>query len=70
MLRIVKVARLLPSAAASYLEADFVMNLQETVLDYQMNTKTVVQALQRYKDNRWSEIRTIDDLEGVFARLG
>jgi hypothetical protein len=45
------------------------MNLQETVLDYMMITKAVVRALQHYRDHRWDEIRTLDDLADVFARF-
>lgn len=45
------------------------MNLFETVLDYQMSTTAVVRALQHYRDQRWDEIRTGDDLEAVMARF-
>jgi len=62
-------ASALPPVEASYLETDFIMNLFETVLDYQMNTKAVVNALQHYRDNRWDEVRTLDDLDDVLARF-
>ena len=45
------------------------MNLLETVLDYQMSTTAVVRALQHFRDNRWEEGRTIDNLEAVFERF-
>ena len=67
--RVVAAARILPPAGSSYLETDFVMNLQETVLDYMQTTEVVVQALQRFKDRHWDEVRTLDNLEGVFARF-
>jgi hypothetical protein len=67
--RITVAARLLPEAQASYLETDFIMNLLETVLDYQMNTKAVVRALQTFRDRHWDEIRTLDDLEELFDRF-
>ena len=41
--RIVAAAAQLPPPEASYLEEDFVMNLFETVLDFQMSTKAVFQ---------------------------
>jgi len=66
---VVASARLLPPATESYLEDDFIMNLLETVLDYQMHTTAVVRALQRFRDNRWDEIRTLGDLESVLARF-
>jgi hypothetical protein len=62
-------ARLLDEASESYLEDDFIMNLFETVLDYQMNTKAVVRALQCYQDTLWDDIRKISDLESVFTRF-
>lgn len=67
--RLKAVANELPPAAESYLEDDFVMRLLETVFDYQMNTKAVVRELQRYRDQRWDEIRTLDDLLAVLARF-
>ena len=42
---VVEAARSLPAAESSYLEDDYLVNLQETVLDYQMDTKAVVRAL-------------------------
>jgi len=67
--KVVEAARKLPPAKADYREPDFVMNLQETVLDYQMHTIAVVRALQHYKDHLWEEIRTLDDLEMVCDRF-
>jgi len=67
--RVIEAASLLPPAEEDYLESDFVMNLMETVLDYQMQTKAVVRALEWYKASRWAEIRTLDDLEGVMSRF-
>lgn len=67
--RIADAANLLPPAQETYLEKDFVMNLFETVLDYQMRLTAVVRALQHFQDHRWREIRTLDDLEGVLGRF-
>jgi hypothetical protein len=62
-------ARVLPPNESVYLEEDFVMNLLETVLDYMLQTEVVVRALERFRENRWSEVRTLDDLERVMARF-
>ncbi len=53
----------LPPAERSYVEDDFVTNLLETVLDYQLHTTAVVKALEHFRNTRWDEIRTLDDLE-------
>jgi hypothetical protein len=67
--RIVAAAEGLPPAEQEYTQDDFVLNLMETVLDYQMQTAAVVNSLRSYKANRWDEIRTLEDLEAVFARF-
>jgi hypothetical protein len=67
--RVSDLARQLPRAESSYLEDDFVTNLLETVLDYQMHTTAVVRALEHFRDHRWDEIRTLDDLDSVAARF-
>lgn len=66
---VAKASRDIPPAQGSYIEEDFVMNLLETVLDYQTSTTAVVRALQHYRDNRWDEIRTGDDLEQAMSRF-
>ena len=65
--RIVAAARGLSPAEASYLEDDFVMNLFETVLDYQMHTTAVIRALEHFKEHRWDDVRALNDLEDLFA---
>lgn len=61
--------RELPRATGDYLEPDFVMNLQATVVDYMMHTTAVVRALEHFKSERWDEVRTLDDLEAAMARF-
>ena len=61
-------ARHLKPPAGQYVETDFVLNLMETVLDYMMQTPVVVKALEHYRNHCWDEVRTIDDLERIFAR--
>jgi hypothetical protein len=67
--KLASAARLLPPNTSTYLEEDFVMNLLETVLDYMLQTEVVVKALQRFRENRWDEVRTLDDLERLMARF-
>jgi len=64
---VAEAARHVPPASGNYIELDFIMNLFETVLDYQMSTTAVVRALQFFRDNRWDDIRSGDDLELTLA---
>jgi hypothetical protein len=59
----------LPPNTSAYLEEDFVMNLLETVLDYMLQTEVVVKVLERFRENRWNAVRTLDDLEQLMARF-
>jgi hypothetical protein len=34
-----------------------------------LQTAVVVRALERFRENRWNEIRTLNDLERVMARF-
>lgn len=65
----VAAAQTVPAAQESYIETDFIMNLIETVIDYQMNTTAVVRAFRHFRDHRWEKIRTADDLDEVFERF-
>jgi hypothetical protein len=67
--KLASAARVLAPNTNAYLEEDFVMNLLETVLDYMLQTEVVVRALERFRENRWSEIRTLDDLERLLAQF-
>lgn len=67
--RVALAASDLPPAAGVYIETDYVLNLLETVLDYMLQTPVVVKAIEHYKQHRWSEIRSLDDLENVLARF-
>jgi hypothetical protein len=58
----------IPPAQGNYIEEDYILNLMETVLDYQMNTKVVVRALEHYREHRWDDLRTREDLRELFAR--
>ena len=65
--RVASAATGLPPAASTYLEEDFIMNLLETVLDYQMHTTAVVRALEYFRSNRWNDVRTLDDLDAALS---
>jgi hypothetical protein len=67
--KVASAARGLPPAAGVYVEEDYVLNLLETVIDYQLHTTAVVKALQHFRDNRWDEVRTLDDLERLLERF-
>lgn len=62
-------ARELAPSASVYLEQDYVMNLLETVLDYMLQTEVVVKALEHFRQNRWNEARSLDDLERLMAQF-
>ncbi len=66
--RVARAAERLPPAAPANLETDYVVNLLETVLDYMMQTTSVVRALEHFRTHRWDEIRTLDDLDAALAR--
>jgi hypothetical protein len=62
-------ARELAPSASVYLEQDYVMNLLETVLDYMLQTEVVVKALEHFRQKRWNEARSLDDLERLMAQF-
>jgi hypothetical protein len=62
-------ARELAPSASVYLEQDYVMNLLETVLDYMLQTEVVVKALEHFRQKRWNEARSLDDLERLVAQF-
>jgi hypothetical protein len=61
--------RAVPLTEYEYVATDFVVALLETVMDYQNARTTVQRAGTYFADNRWDEIRTLDDLERVLARF-
>lgn len=48
---------------------DFITNLLLTVLDLRLQNPIVNNAIEFYRANRWDEIRSLDDLEGVLSRF-
>lgn len=67
--KLASAARDLPPSASVYVEEDFVMNLLETVLDYMLQTEVVVRALEHFRENRWDEVRSLDDLDQLVLRF-
>lgn len=65
---VVAACRRLPPATGTYLEDDYIVNLFVTVLDFMMHVVVVDRALDHYRQNCWDEVRTLDDLEGLFER--
>jgi hypothetical protein len=65
--RVAVAGKTLAPAASVYIEEDFIMNLLETVLDYQMHTTAVVRALEYFRVNRWNDMRTLDDLDATLT---
>ncbi|MGQ0825934.1 MAG: hypothetical protein ACT4OX_13060 [Actinomycetota bacterium] len=57
-----------PSTSNEYIASDFVCALLATVLDFRMHSTAVVRSERHFIDNRWSEVRTLDDLQRCLAR--
>ena len=66
--RVVQAARQLPPAEGNYLVDDFVTNLLATVIDFQMHTTAVENALLHFRNNLHEQIRTLDDLQALMAQ--
>ncbi len=66
--RLTEACRSLPVSSWDHEEPDYITNLMVAVLDLQMNTVTVERAIQYYRDHRWGEIRTLDQLEHLLRR--
>ena len=62
--RVVLACRSVPITRAEYQQEDYLTNVFLTVLDLQMHNVVVDKSIQHYRDNRWDEIRTLEDLEG------
>jgi hypothetical protein len=58
-----------PPARGDYLEDDFIMNLLATVVDYMQHTTAVERALGHFRSKHFDEVRTMADLDAVFAQF-
>ncbi len=66
--KILQKCKELPASESTYLEEDFICNLLLTVLDFQMQTKAVVNAMNFYRKNRWNAIRNLKELKALFDK--
>lgn len=57
-----------PPAQGMYLIDDYIENLMLTVLDFQMHNVAVYKAIKHYRDNRFNEIRTMNDLKHLLSK--
>jgi hypothetical protein len=67
--QLVEACRPLPVRPWEYEEHDYMTNVLLTVLDLQMKNVTVERSIRHYRDHRWKEIRTLEDLEGLLGRF-
>ena len=61
---LVEACRAVPETKSDYTENDFMTNVLLTVLDIRMQSG----AVDHYRDRRWTEIRTLPDLDDLLAR--
>jgi hypothetical protein len=67
--RLTQASRSLPAGSWQHEEHDYVTNLLVTVLDLQMNNATVERSIKYFRDHRWDEVRTLDQLADVLDRF-
>jgi hypothetical protein len=67
--RLTEASRSLPTGSWPHEEHDYVTNLLVTVLDLQMNNVTVERSIKYFRDHRWDEVRTLDQLAEVLDRF-
>lgn len=48
---------------------DYITNVLLTVLDLQMLNQVVRKSIDHYREHRWGEIRSLDDLDSLLARF-
>ncbi len=60
---------MVPPATEEYVDDDLITCLLATVVDFQTQTTAVERALRHYQEHRFSEVRTLGDLEDCFDRL-
>jgi hypothetical protein len=67
--RLVESCRTLAPATGNYLVDDLVGNLLLTVIDFQLRTTVVERAYAHYRENRWDQLRSMDDLLDLLRRF-
>lgn len=66
---LIEACRAVPPVKGDYQQSDYITNVLLTVLDLQMHNVAVTNSITHYWNNRWDEIRTIDDLAAVLERF-
>jgi hypothetical protein len=64
----VKACKAVPRTRSDFAEDDFMTNVLVTVLDIRMHSTALDRSIQHYREHRWNEIRTLDDLDEVMSR--
>src|SRR5437867_3205187 len=59
---ILAACRRLPAPRGNYHDNDFVSNLMQTVLDYQLHSDIVIRAYKHFERHHWDRLRTRDQL--------
>jgi hypothetical protein len=67
--RLVLEAKNLPPAGTVYVDTELIPCLLVTVIDFQMQTRAVNNALKYFQDHQSVQVRTLEDLEEVFSRF-
>jgi len=65
---ILQKCREIPPAQGMYLIDDYIENLMLTVLDFQMHNVAVEKAINYYRNNQYSAIRTFNDLKQLLSK--
>ena len=67
--RLVLQAKSLPRAGTVYVDTELIPCLLTTVIDFQMQTSAVGNALQYFQDHESKQVRTLEDLQVVFSHF-
>jgi hypothetical protein len=62
-------AKSLPPAGTVYVDTELIPCLLVTVIDFQMRTSAVDNALKYFQDHQSEQVRTLEDLEDVFSHF-
>lgn len=62
------ISRALPAAEGVYLDQDLVLAMLATVVDYQMHSRAVVNAMERFKRRNSGRPTTLDELVSLLSR--
>jgi len=65
---LVEACSAVPQVSGDYQQPDYITNVLLTVLDLRMHNVAVDNSIRHYWNNRWDDIRTIDQLQDVLAR--